>query len=201
MTRVPSTASCLAAGASKGPPQASRRHADQPPPWVGNFSEQVWGTSVGVVNVVGAEFERYFDQHPAAVIYRSQPGVASKLGPRLLGEFGDDPHRYTSAKARKNYAGTSPITRQSGRKRTVAARFVHNDRLLDALSRQAQAAISISPGARAYYDQLRARGVGHQAALRQLANRQVGILHGCLASGRCYDEATAWPRPADCAAA
>ena len=86
----------------------------------------------------------------------------------MLAEFGDDPNRYGSAKARKNYAGTSPITRQSGKKKTVAARYVHNDRLLDALGRQAQAAIS-SPGARAYYDQIRARGVGHQAALRQLA--------------------------------
>jgi transposase len=153
------------------------------------------------IDVLAAEVERYFDRHPAAVVYRSQPGVASKLGPRLLGEFGDDSHRYASAKARKNYAGTSPITRQSGRKRTVSARFVHNDRLIDALSRQAQAAISASPGARVYYDQLRARGVGHQAALRQLANRLVGILHGCLASGCCYDEDTAWPRPAGRAAA
>jgi hypothetical protein len=71
---------------------------------------------------------------------------------------------------------------------------VHNDRLLDALTRQAQAAVSAGPGARIYYDQLRARGVGHQAALRQLGNRLVGILHGCLASKRCYDEAIAWPR-------
>jgi hypothetical protein len=76
---------------------------------------------------------------------------------------------------------------------------VHNDRLVDALTRQSQAAISASPGARAYYDRLGARGVGHQAALRQLANRLVGILHGCLASGRCYDENTALPSTADLA--
>jgi hypothetical protein len=37
-----------------------------------------------------------------------------------------------------------------------------------------------SPGARAYYQALRERGTGHQAALRQLGNRLVGILHGCL---------------------
>jgi hypothetical protein len=75
----------------------------------------------------------------------------------------------------------------------VHARWVHNDRLIDALQRQAQGAIVGSPGARAYYDQQRARGVGHQAALRQLANRLVGILHGCLKTGELYDEATAWP--------
>lgn len=47
-------------------------------------------------------------------------------------------------------------------------------------------------GARAYYDELRARGTGHHAALRQLGNRFVGILHGCLKTGTTYDEATAW---------
>jgi hypothetical protein len=46
--------------------------------------------------------------------------------------------------------------------------------------------------ARAYYDQLRARGVGHHAALRQLGNRLVGILHGCLKTNTTYDETTAW---------
>ena len=49
-----------------------------------------------------------------------------------------------------------------------------------------------SPGARGYYDQLRARGIGHHAALRQLGNRLVGILHGCLTTGTVYDETTAW---------
>lgn len=48
------------------------------------------------------------------------------------------------------------------------------------------------PGARAYYDRIRGRGKGHNAALRQLSNRLVGILHGCLASGTHYDEAKAW---------
>jgi hypothetical protein len=69
---------------------------------------------------------------------------------------------------------------------------VHNDRLLDALGGQAFAALTRSPGARAYYDKQRDRGLGHRAALRQLANRLVGILHGCLKTGTRYDEATAW---------
>jgi hypothetical protein len=110
----------------------------------------------------------------------------------VLAEFGDDPARYADARSRKNYAATSPITRQSGKKKLVLARYVHNDRLIDALGRQAFAAMVASPGARAYYDELRGRGVGHHAALRQLANRLVGILHGCLKTGTTYDEATAW---------
>jgi hypothetical protein len=112
----------------------------------------------------------------------------------VLAEFGDDPHRYADAKARKNYAGTSPITRASGKSRVVLARYARNRRLADALYQWAFSALQRSPGARALYDAQRARGATHHAALRALANRLVGILHGCLRHGTGYDEATAWPR-------
>jgi transposase len=144
------------------------------------------------VKTLQGQVEECFGQHPAAEIVMSQPGLGPILGARVLAEFGDDPDRYASAKARKNYAGTSPITRASGKKKTVLARFVRNDRLIDALMTQAAGAIRFSPGARAYYDQLRARGAEYNTALRQLANRLVGILHGCLKTGTHYDETTAW---------
>jgi transposase len=147
------------------------------------------------IDTMHAEVGAHFGRHPAADIVLSQPGLGTILGARVLAEFGDAPNRYASAKARKNYAGTSPITRASGKRKTVIARFVHNDRLLDALHAQAFTALNASPGARAYYDQLRARDVGHRAALRQLANRLTGILHGCLKTGTLYNEATAWTTP------
>ncbi|HZG90026.1 MAG TPA: IS110 family transposase [Pseudonocardia sp.] len=138
------------------------------------------------------QVEACFGRHPDAEIYRSQPGLGEILGARVLGEFGDDPHRYAGARARKNYAGSAPITRASGKKTVVLARFVRNQRLAGPLQWQAFCALRASPGARAYYDQLRARGTGHQAALRQLSNRLVGILHGCLKTRTPYDEHTAW---------
>jgi transposase len=149
------------------------------------------------VKAMQGQVEAHFGQHPAAEIILSQPGLGLILGARVLAEFGDDPDRYASAKARKNYAGTSPITRASGKKKVALARFVHNDRLIDALMTQAFAALTASPGARAYYDKQRARGAEHSPALRQLANRLVGILHGCLKTGTVYDEATAWSHHAE----
>jgi transposase len=143
--------------------------------------------------VMEAEVESHFGRHPDAEIVLSQPGLGAVLGARVLAEFGDDPQRYADAKARKNYAGTSPVTRASGKKKAVLARHVRNRHLADALHQQAFCALTASPGARAYYDQLRARGISHHAALRQLASRLVGILHGCLKTGTTYDEATAWP--------
>jgi transposase len=144
------------------------------------------------ITALDGQVEQHFGRHPDAEIILSQPGLGTILGARVLGEFGDAPGRYAGAKARKNYAGTSPITRRSGKRKSVHARFVHNDRLVDALMLQAQSALRASPGARAYYDKQRARGLNHNAALRQLANRLVGILHGCLETRTLYDEATAW---------
>jgi hypothetical protein len=135
---------------------------------------------------------KHFEQHPDAKIVRSLPGQGTILGARVPGEFGDDRTRFASPQSRKNYAGTSPITRASGRSRVVLARHARNRRLGDALEQWAFCSLTTSPGARAYYDQLRGRGKTHRQALRQLANRWVGILHVCLERGQLYDETAAW---------
>ena len=139
-----------------------------------------------------AELATHFETHPDADIYLSLPGLGVVLGARVLGEFGDDPNRYTSAKSRKNYPGTSPLTVASGKKRAVLARHVRNRRLYDALDHWALCALTTSPGARAFYDHHRAAGDLHHQALRALGNRLVGILHGCLRHHNAYSEHTAW---------
>lgn len=144
------------------------------------------------IAVLEQQLGDHFEQHPDADIYRSQPGLGVILSARVLSEFGDDPDRYANAKARKNYAGTSPITRASGNRSVALARFVRNRRLADAIDQWAFCSLQASPGARAYYDLHRANGDSHHKALRALGNRLVGILHGCLRTGTRYDEHTAW---------
>jgi transposase len=144
------------------------------------------------IETLETEVEECFGRHPDAEIYRSLPGLGPILAARVLAEFGDDSTRYLDARARKNYSGMAPITRASGTKRSVLARHIRNKRLADALYQQAFSAISASPGARAYYDRHRAQGATHHQALRTLANRLVGILHGCLTHREHYDETTAW---------
>jgi transposase len=144
------------------------------------------------IDRLGAVVGEHFGRHRDAEIYTSLPGLGVILAARILGEFGDAPDRYTDAKARKNYAGTSPITRASGTRKVVLARYARNRRLGDALQQWAFCSLRGSPGARTYYQQLRARNIGHQAALRQLANRLVGVLHGCLKTRSPYDENIAW---------
>jgi transposase len=155
-------------------------------------SAAVIATMVVQIDAIAEEVAQGFEKHPDAEGIRSLPGLGIILGARVLGEFGDEPNRYCSPKSRKNYAGTSPITRASGTKRMVLARYVRNQRLADAIYMWAFAAISTSPGARGLYDARRAAGDTHHAALRALGNRLVGILHGCLEHHAAYDETTAW---------
>jgi hypothetical protein len=118
-----------------------------------------------------AQVQAHFRQHPDTEIYLSQPGIGQVTGARVLAEFGDDPHRYASAKARKNYAGSSPITRASGRSKVVLARFVRNNRLTDALHQQALSALTASPAPVPITTSSEPAGAGHNPALRQLSNR------------------------------
>lgn len=164
----------------------------------GLVSEAMGATVKALIAVIGelqtqitqleAELVDRFEQHPHAKVIRSLPGLGMILGARVLGEFGDDPNRYEGAKSRKNYAGTSPITKASGTRRVVLARYARNRRLADACYLWAFSALQASPGARAFYDQRRAGGDTHNRALRALANRLVGILHGCLHHSTLYDE-------------
>ena len=133
-----------------------------------------------------------FETHPDAEIYLSLPGLGFVLGARAMGEFGDDRTRFAHPKARKNYAGTAPITKASGTRKVVLARVARNRRLSDACYLWAFSALTRSEGARRRYDSLRERGQTHHQALRALGNRLVGILHGCLTNRQIYQEDVAW---------
>ena len=147
-----------------------------------------------------AELTQSFEVHPDAEIYRSLPGLGVILSARVLSEFGDDPNRFDHPKSRKAYAGTAPITKASGTRQVVLARVARNRRLADACYLWAFSSLTRSAGARRYYDALRGRGQTHHQALRALANRWVGILHGCLRYHSRYSENIAWPPPLQVAA-
>jgi Transposase/Transposase IS116/IS110/IS902 family len=152
------------------------------------------------IAVLEISLAEHFEQHPDAKVVLSLPGLGTVLGARVLGEFGDDRTRYSGPKSRKNYGGTSPVTKASGRSRVVLARYARNRRLAAALDRWAFCSLTHSEGARRYYDELRARGKTHGQANRQLANRWVGILHHCLERDELYCESTAWPTTSELAA-
>jgi transposase len=186
---------------------ALRAEQLQAPPIVADAMGSTVKALVAVITEMTVQIEALeaaladrFDTHPDAKIIRSLPGLGMILGARVLAEFGDDPNRFDTGKSRKNYASTSPITRASGKHRVVLARYARNKRLADACYLWAFTSMNTSPGARAFYDQHRAAGDTHNKAIRALANRLVGILHGCLTHHTPYDEHTAWGHRAKLAA-
>jgi Transposase/Transposase IS116/IS110/IS902 family len=134
-----------------------------------------------------------FNLHPDAGIITSFPGLGALTGARVLAEIGDDRSRFQDAKGLKAYAGAAPITRASGKTRSVTRRRVKNNRLNAAGYIWAFSALTASPGARAHYDRRKDAGDRHAAAQRNLFGRLLGCLHHCLITGQHYDEATAFP--------
>ena len=72
------------------------------------------------VKALEQQVRDHFGRHPDAGVIVSQPGMGPVLGARVLAEFGDGPRRYADGKARRNYAGTSPVTRASGKGKVVS---------------------------------------------------------------------------------
>jgi transposase len=95
--------------------------------------------------------EEAFPRHPDADVILSFPGLGVQLGARVLAEIGDDRQRFADARGPKAYAGSSPITRASGKKSSITRRRVKNDRLNHAGYLWAFAAPNGSPGAKAHY--------------------------------------------------
>jgi transposase len=134
-----------------------------------------------------------FNLHPDAGIITSFPGLGALTGARVLAEIGDDRSRFQDAKGLKAYAGAAPITRASGKTRSVTYRKIKNNRLTAAGYSWAFSALTASPGARAHYDRRREAGDRHAAAQRNLFGRLLGCLHHCLTTGQHYAEDTAFP--------
>ena len=134
-----------------------------------------------------------FNLHPDAGIITSFPGPGALTGARVLAETGDDRSRFQDAKGLKAYAGAAPVTRASGKTRSVTHRRIKNNRLNAAGYIWAFSALTASPGARAHYDRRKDTGDRHAAAQRNLFSRLPGCLWHCLITGQHYDEATAFP--------
>ncbi|MFQ3560203.1 IS110 family transposase [Streptomyces gramineus] len=135
--------------------------------------------------------EEAFLQHEDAEIILSFPGLGPQLGARVLAEIGDDRTRFTTARGLKAYAGSSPVTRASGKKTSVAYRRIKNQRLNHAGYLWAFSALRASPGVMARYRHRRNAGDWHASALRNVFNGLIGQLHHCLRHRQLFDEQAA----------
>lgn len=117
-----------------------------------------------------------FEQHPDHDVFGSLPGVAEKLGPRLLGELGDDRARFESAESLQCFAGTAPISFQSGQIHKAYFRRACQKTLRHSVHLWANLSRPECPWAQTYYQRKRAAGQSHACALRCLGQRWLKIL-------------------------
>jgi transposase len=145
---------------------------------------------------LASDAEGLFLQHPDAEIITSFPGPAVLTGARILAEIGDDRARFTHAGILKAYAGSAPVTLESGKDRHVTHRRIKNSRLAATGRHWAFATLTASPGAHVHYNRRRNTGDRYHAALRNLFNRMLGRLRHCLTNHQKVDEAITFRTPA-----
>jgi len=131
-----------------------------------------------------------FDDHPDHDCFGSLPGAGAKIAPRLLSELGANRAVFATAEALQGYAGTSPVTKQSGRSRFVIVRRACNKTLRATVHLWADLSRKSCVWAEAYYQKKKADGMGHAAALRCLGQRWVKILWTMWRNHAVYDKAT-----------
>jgi transposase len=113
---------------------------------------------------------------PDFPLFQSLPGAGPVCAPRLLVAFGEQRERYATAAELQKYAGTAPVTERSGKKAWVHWRLQCPQFLRQTFVEWAAESIRHSCWAHAYYQQQRAKGKAHQAAVRALAFKWLRIL-------------------------
>ena len=129
-----------------------------------------------------------FRPHPDAFLFENLPGAGPALAPRLLTAFGTDRSRHPTAQDMQAYAGIAPVIERSGKSCWTHWRWNCPKFLRQTFHEFAKNSIPYSAWAKAYYDQQKSRGKGHNAAIRALAFKWVRIIHRCWLTRTPYDE-------------
>jgi transposase len=132
--------------------------------------------------------QQLMDQHPDAALFRALPGAGDALAPRLVAAFGSDRERFSSASELQTLSGVAPVTKRSGRSRIVHRRWACPKFLLQTFHEFAACSRRRSAWADAFYQQQRAAGKGHHAAVRALAFKWIRVLFRCWKTRTPYSE-------------
>ena len=129
-----------------------------------------------------------FAAHPDHTLFESFPGAGPVLAPRLLAALGTDRSRWQSAADLQSHSGMAPVTKKSGKSLRIQRRLACSHFVHQTFQEFAAQSIRFSCWARAFYHQMRSRGLHHPAAVRALAFKWIRILFRCWKDQKPYDE-------------
>ena len=145
---------------------------------------------IAAIQTFDERIAEVFAAHADHDVFTSFPGAGDVCAPRLAAAFGTDRSRWDSAAELQAHSGIAPVTERSGKSLWVHHRLACPKFVKQTFHEFADQSIRFSRWARAYYDQQRARGNDHHAALRALAYKWIRILFRCWKERRPYDEET-----------
>jgi transposase len=133
------------------------------------------------------QIEALFQSHPDHDLFGSLPGAKKMLAPRLLAAIGSDPGRYTTFQGLQCFAGTAPISFESGKIRKAKIRWACDKFLRHTVHLWADSFRKASAWGQAYYQQKRKEGMSHACALRCLGQRLLKIVFRMITDKLPYD--------------
>ncbi len=152
-------------------------------------------TLVGQIEPLRAAVEKYdveiariFQQHPDRAVFESFPGAGKVLAPRLTAAFGADRDRFEAALEIQEFSGIAPVTERSGKTIWVHRRWACPKFVLQTFHEFADQARKFCAWSKLYYQQQRAHGKEHHAAVRALAYKWIRIMFRCWKDHKPYDD-------------
>lgn len=134
-------------------------------------------------------------EHRDVQVLRSFPGVGRGIAAAMLSEA-SGPLAARDYQTLRAQAGVAPVTRRSGKRRTVSMRRACIGSLRLAVHHWANASIRLDVRFREKYDRLRAKGHSHARALRTLGDGLLRVLIAMLRAGSLYDARLPTPKTA-----
>ncbi|MGW3028751.1 IS110 family transposase [Streptomyces sp. NPDC001221] len=129
------------------------------------------------------------ETHPYAPLFATMPRIGKVSLGQIIGEIGPILERAQTCEQLIAEAGVVPVTRASGKARTVSFRFATNRRARLALTTFADNSRHGSDWAAKIYNDARARKKRHPHAIRILARAWLRVMWACWRDGACYDPA------------
>ena len=138
------------------------------------------------IRLLDKQLVEALEQHPAALITLTLPGMGVVLTAEFHAEVGDM-RRYPTGDCLAAASAMAPTIRQSGKSLWLRRPLGGNRRLKRVFYQSAICALINDPTSKTFYSRKRSEGKTHRQAVIALARRRVNVLHAMLRSRRPYD--------------